>query len=85
MEIYFTKHAKEKFSVLLRHDVKITRKKVVETVEFPEYVDHSRAPLIVAQSTLDNEYVVRVVYKVEEDVIIIITFYPGRKIQYEKE
>ena len=42
MEIYFTKHAKEKFSVLARHGVKISHEKVIKTVTSPERVDHMK-------------------------------------------
>jgi len=83
MEIHFTKHAKEKFRVLARHGVVITEKKVSQTVRLPERIDDSRNPLIIAQSKLNSDHVLRVVYKIEEGIIIIITFYPGRTSQYE--
>jgi len=84
MEVYFTKHASAKFGVLRRHGVKISRNKVVRTVKSPDTIDRSRLPLLIAQSNLDKSHVLRVVYKKDENLIIVITFYPGRKSQYEK-
>mgnify|MGYP001560299613 CR=1 FL=1 len=83
-DIQFTKHAKEKFVVLARHGVKILRKNVVLTVQNPDMVDYSRTPLLIAQSDLDKTHILRVVYKKDGNSIKIITFYPGRKSQYEK-
>ncbi|KKU59350.1 MAG: hypothetical protein UX81_C0010G0013 [Parcubacteria group bacterium GW2011_GWA2_47_12] len=84
MKIRFTKHALEKFEVLKQHRILVSRNRVLNTVIAPEYTDHRRAPLVIAQSTLDINRVLRVVYKKEQDDIKIITFYPGRKSQYEK-
>ena len=82
--IRFTKHAKDKFAILARRGVKISQNKIIDTVVHPDKIDKSRLPLLIAQSSLDDSHVVRVVYKTEKDVKIVITFYPGRKSQYEK-
>jgi ribulose-5-phosphate 4-epimerase/fuculose-1-phosphate aldolase len=85
MDVRFTKHAREKFKVLQNHGVFIPETRVVETVLNPEFVDReTRAPLFVVQGTLDQSHVLRVVYRQEENVIVIITFYPGRMSQYGK-
>jgi len=84
MDICFSKHAGEKFGVLERHGVKISRKKVLQTVLLPDKIDYIRHPLLIAQGGLDKSHVLRVVYKRESNLITIITFYPGRKNQYEK-
>ncbi len=82
--IHFTKHAEDKLEILARHGVEVSREKVVRTVEVPDTVDmSSRFPLIIAQSSLDVTHVLRVVYKQEGTVKYVITFYPGRKTQYE--
>ena len=84
MEVRFTKHAEEKFAVLKQHGLIISRTKVTETVLQPARVDlMSRSPLRIAQSDFDARRVLRVVYKVERDILVVITFYPGRKSQYE--
>jgi hypothetical protein len=84
MDIYFTKHARQKFKVLSRHGVVISESKVKRTVSKPTTIDKSRLPLLIAQDNLDATHVIRVAYRKEGDLVIIITFYPGRKPQYEK-
>jgi len=85
MKIRFSKHAIEKFAVLLTHGVRVSRRKVVATIKEPEFVDYRRLPLLIAQTTLDARRVLRVVYREEENAILVVTFYPGRKSAYEKE
>ena len=82
--IYFTKHAEEKFVILIKHKFSISKEQVIKTITNYEKIDNSRLPLLIAQRKLDNTHVLRVVYKQEGDLIKIITFYPGRSKQYEK-
>lgn len=84
MKIRFSKHALEKFEVLRRHGLRISKGRVLDAVEKPERIDHSRLPLLIAQREFDKTRVLRVVYKIEQNAILVITFYPGRKSQYEK-
>ncbi len=84
MKVRFTKHALEKFLVLRRHGVVVTRSRVLRTVAFPDTIDYRRDPLLIAQSNLDSTHVLRAVYRIEDGVRVVITFYPGRKSQYEK-
>lgn len=83
--IRFSKHAMDKFAVLRRHGVWVPKRKVLATVQNPEQTDYSRLPLLIAQSALNARLVLRVVYRKEENDILIITFYPGRKSSYEKK
>ena len=83
--IRFTKHAKEKFAILRKHKVFIPKWLVLETVTNPDLIDQSRTPIKIAQKSLDSWRVLRVVYKERKNIKIIITFYPGKKIQYEKQ
>lgn len=82
--IVFTKHAREKFSLLKRHGVSVSEKQVRDALEVPDLVDRSRFPLFIAQVGFDAHRVLRVVYKQENDIKTVITFYPGRRKQYEK-
>src|SRR3989344_9657471 len=77
--IYFTKHARNKFEILKRHGVNISKEQVVEALENPDLIDRSRLPLLIVQTDLDQNHVLRVVYKQENNNIKVITFYPGRK------
>ena len=84
MTILFTKHAQDKFNVLKRHQFTISETQVLETVRNPELIDRSRSPLLIAQRGITNRHVLRVVYKhQDQSTIRIITFYPGRKTDYE--
>ena len=82
--IYFTKHAREKFKILKDHKFIITKNQVIETLNKPDLIDRSRAPLLISQRRISQTHVLRVVYKKENDNKIIITFYPGRRKDYEK-
>ncbi len=84
MEIVFTKHAEEKFDILKRYRVIITRQKIIEILKNPGLRDYSRNPLIITQGILDTSHVLRIVYRTQHSNIIVITFYPGRKSHYEK-
>ncbi|MFQ6083944.1 MAG: DUF4258 domain-containing protein [Candidatus Aminicenantia bacterium] len=66
------------------HKFIITKKQVIDTINNPDLVDHSRYPLLIAQKKINPAYVLRVVYKKENKNKSIITFYPGRRKQYEK-
>ena len=83
--IHFTKHALEKFAILKKHGFIVDRNFVAKTVIEPDMIDYSRSPLKIAQRILDRNHVLRVVYKIDSNVIVVITFYPGRKSQYENE
>jgi hypothetical protein len=86
MSIRFTQHAERKFKLLLKYGVHISRRKIMDTLLSSEYVDYrTRAPLIIAQGPLDQNHVLRVVYRQEGNIMVVITFYPGRKSQYEKK
>lgn len=83
--IHFTKHAIEKFAILKERGFTVSKNKVAETVTKPDSIDRSRHPLVIAQAMFDKNHVLRVVYKEEYGVKIIITFYPGRKNQYAEK
>ena len=82
MSIFFTKHALDKFETLKKHKFIVFKRKVMETLERPDLIDYSRLPLLIAQSKIDKDHVLRVVYKEEKGVIKVITFYPGRSKNY---
>jgi len=85
LKIRFTKHAREKFTILKRHKFSVSRQAIFKTIRRPDYIDYSRFPLKIAQKPFDKTHVLRVVYKEENGEIVVITFYPGRKSQYEEQ
>ncbi|MDO8492207.1 MAG: DUF4258 domain-containing protein [bacterium] len=84
VSIRFTKHALKKFSVLKACGVLVSRAQVVHIIRTPDFVDYLRLPLYIAQGNFDKRRVLRVVYKNKGAIILVITFYPGLKSQYEK-
>ena len=85
MRIRFTKHALDKFSVLRRGGIVVSRARILHILEHPDLVDYRRLPLYIAQGSLDTRRILRVVYTQKGATIVVITFYPGLKSQYEKE
>ncbi len=83
--IIFTKHAKEKFGILKKHKFIVSEKKVLDALQKPDVIDYSRLPLLIAQRKFDRTHVLRVVYKEEQGIIKVITFYPGRIKNYGKK
>ena len=83
--IVFTRHAREKFKILRSHRLVVSEMQAIKTLEDPDFVDReSRASLFVAQRMLDKTHVLRVVYSKRNGDFRVITFYPGRRKQYEK-
>ena len=62
----------------------MTNDKVAAILNNPNVIDYSRLPLLIAQGELDAKHVLRVVFKKEHEVIVVITFYPARKDKYGK-
>lgn len=83
--IRFTNHALKKFNVLKGYGVSVSRAQVVHVIRNPDFVDYRRLPLYIAQGSFDRRRVLRVVYKQKNATIVVITFYPGLKSQYEKD
>ena len=82
MAIRFTRHAREKFSILARHNFVITEADVIETLTTPDRIEGDRYPPT-AQRAISDRHVLRVVYRTEGEDTIVITFYPGRRQRYE--
>ena len=68
--LYFTKYAENKFEILNKHKVFLTREQVENTVNLPDKIG-KRGKLQTAQKEG-----VKVIYKKDGDVLKIITFFP---------
>ncbi len=82
-KIVYSGHAEMKFDVLRNHGFPISRDRVTDAVEDPELTQDGYRARKIAQKTLDDAHVIRVVFEDMPDEIRIITFYPGRKARYE--
>lgn len=81
--IIFTKHASDKFKKLEKHKVFISREQVLETIRNPDLIDRSWPGQLIVQKTIDSKHVLRVVLVQKGKFQRVITFYPGRRKQYE--
>ena len=86
MKFIFTKHAiVDKLAMLKRHQFKtrVTKQLIKQTILAPEHIDEkSDLPKIIASKAIDERHILRVVYRKENDTIIVITFYPAEKGRY---
>jgi hypothetical protein len=82
--INFSKHSLEKIKILRESGIMVGKEMVKKTIYSPEKLEKGYKGRIVAQSKMDEKHVLRVIYKeVNEDEILVITLYPGRKERYE--
>ena len=84
MKIIFTSHAiKDKFPQLSKHGFRLTKSDVKSVINHPEHTDKiSDYPKIIVSKEFDKKHVLRVVYKIENGIIKVITFYPAEKGRY---
>jgi hypothetical protein len=82
MAIRFTQHARDKFELLKRHRFTVTEEQVISTLSALDKIDRDHEPPV-AQKAITNSHVLRVIFRVEGEDMVIITFYPGRRQRYE--
>lgn len=87
MKIRYTKHAEhEKFAILKRHGFRITKKMIMDVLLNPHAVTHDDDfHQSIAGKRLNGTHELRVVYRTEDDILIVITFYPTRIGRYSYE
>lgn len=74
-KIRFTGHARQKFELLRKFGFEVSEATVKEAVVSPSRLDR-RGDQILALKPIDREYAIRVVYKMVNDNIVVVTFYP---------
>lgn len=82
MIMRFTHHAKQKILLIQKYKFKISEEIIIKTVTSPLQRELRSDNTIIATSLLDEYHVLRVVYKNQSGIIIIITCYPGRRKVY---
>jgi len=85
MAIRYTRHARYKFEVLERHGFPVTEQQVADTLVTPDMVIEQPGGRYIAQKWITERHVLRVIYRLEGEDVIVITFYPGRRDRYESE
>lgn len=83
MKIIYTKHAQKKFADLAKLGLIVEKKLIKEIIINPLHKDlETDPPKIIASGNLNYLHILRVVYKKEDDIITVITFYPTKKRRY---
>ncbi|MEM0357204.1 MAG: DUF4258 domain-containing protein [Candidatus Bathyarchaeia archaeon] len=79
--IKFTRHALRKFEVLKHYGFLVSKQQVIDVVRNPTRLE-TRGGQFLAVKPIDSKYALRVVYEVREAFLVIITFYPVRRVRY---
>jgi hypothetical protein len=82
--IVYTKHAEEKFRILKEQGFIVKKKMVEKVINLPDAVDHSQFPLLIAQKSIDEKHILKVVFKKENGIIKINHFLSDEKKEIEK-
>jgi hypothetical protein len=82
MRFHLTKHAVEKIELIRRYGFLINQSIVKNAISKAKKVEDRIDGTHIATILLNGSHVLRVVYRVENDIIIIITLYPGRRKAY---
>jgi len=80
-KVRFTKHARDKFELLRKYGFDISEACVRETIARPDRIDR-RDDLLLAVKPLNREYGLRVVHKLVNDNILVITFFPVKRERF---
>ncbi|MFN3981422.1 MAG: DUF4258 domain-containing protein [Caldilinea sp.] len=84
-QIVYTHHAREKFDLLARYGFPIAEQQVEETIRTPALVIEQSGDRLIAQKAISEQYLLRVVYRIEGEAAIVITLYPAHRRRYESE
>lgn len=83
MQFIFTKHAEYKLTNLKVLGVRITKRAIKNVINNPDHLEQDYDyPNLIASAKLGCSRVLRVVYRIEDKRLIIITFYPAKKGRY---
>jgi len=84
MKIIYTKHAiKDKMPALKRLGWDISKNKIEKTIINPKWRGVSKHGQETAMSLIDEEHILRVVMRKEDDIITVITLHIARRGKYE--
>ena len=80
-KIRFTKHARDKFEFVGKYGFKISKDIIKETIINPSRLERRNDQLL-ALKPIDREYAIRVVYRVVNDNIVVVAFYPVKRERF---
>jgi len=82
-KIIFCTHAENKFRILNKHDLKITKAQISDVIINAENIIKGERSRKIAQKPFNSEYLLRVIFEETDESITIITFYPAKRSRYE--
>lgn len=82
MEVRFTRHARSKFEILKQAGFPISRRQVLDCLLKPIKIEDRSDGTKIATMVISDDHVLRVVYRMSDDTMLVITFYPGRRRAY---
>lgn len=83
MKIVYTKHAAKKFRDLAELGIHITKQRISKMCRNPAKIDAEiDFPQVIIEGKLDHKHNLRIVYREQDGIITIITFYPTKKGRY---
>jgi len=80
--IKFTKHAVEKFEILRRYGLEVSKDQVRDTISKPKRVEQ-RGDQYLAIKPLNTRHALHVVYEKRKNYLVVIKFYPVRRERYD--
>ena len=83
--IVFSRHSLFKIEILRSHGVDISKGAVEDAVRSPDKTDRGYAGRLIAQKSMDDAHVLRVVYEDVPEGKLVVTMYPARKSRYAKD
>ncbi len=80
--VRWTAHARDKLKLIQNQGFIVDEDLIVSALHQPQQIVPGFSGRLIAQATLDDEHIIRVVYE-ETNVITVVTLYPGRRSRYE--
>jgi hypothetical protein len=81
IQIYFTKHSKDKILLLIGHGFKISEEFVILAINSPDKVFY-RGNQRMFLKIFDEKHAIQVVCEEKEGIIKVITIFPVRRRRY---
>ncbi len=81
--IIFSYHSLEKIKILKEHGFNITKKDILSVIRNPDKILMGYKGRKISQKIINSELLLRVVFLKGDNIIKVITIYPGRRDRYE--
>lgn len=82
MRFRFTQHVKQKIVQMQHYGFMVNKTVIKNTINSPVRIEKRSDNTEIATTLLDTKHCLRVVYRTDNDIIVIITCYPGRRKYY---